>query len=165
MVDGGTVVFSVLPPAGDWTETNWPAMAVWSPTGDALYYRQGTDIWKWMSGATAQRFLKGVTWYYPTISPDGRFLAYAVDIPNYLHDVYLVDLAHGGSPKRIGSGAHNYPVFLNNSQLWLMAESLNTGCGDGSQLKPMVYNVISGTEAPSIIDWVYSAWPATSSNW
>ena len=166
VVEAGKVVFSVLPPAGkDWPENAWPAMAVWSPTAETLYYRQGTDIWKWSSGSGAQKFLPGVKWFYPTISPDGRWLAYAVEIPNFLHDVYVVDLAHGGTPQKIGPGAHNYPVFLNDSQLWLMAESLYTGCADNTELKPMVYNVVSRTEAPSIIDWVDSAWPATSSNW
>jgi hypothetical protein len=165
VLEGQTTVFSILPPTGDWTVEDFPAMAVWSPVSDTLFYRQDSDVWKWTPGSEPVRFLPGVRWLYPTISADGAHLAYAVTRPDYLHDVYLVDLAHGGSPKRVGTGSHNFPVFVNATQLWLMAEALDTGCADGSKWTPKIYNVVSGDEAGSIIDWTRFAWPATSSNW
>ena len=158
-------VLSILPPAGDWPEGANPAMAVWSPTSAALFYRVGADVWKWTAATGPEHYLPGVRWFYPTISADGAYLAYAVLRPDALHDVYVVDLTTGGSPKLVARGAHNYPVFVNATQLWVMAEALDTGCSDGSQLTPKIYNVISGDEAGSIIDWTRFAWPATSSNW
>jgi len=157
--------FSLLPPAGDWPEGANPAMAVWSPTSEMLYYRLGSDVWKWTPGSEPDLFLSGTRWFYPTISADGAHLAYAVLRPDALHDAYVVDLAHEGGPKLVGGGAHNYPAFVNASQLFLMAEALDTGCSDGSQLTPKIYNVITGDEAGSVIDAVRYAWPATSSNW
>jgi hypothetical protein len=163
--EGQSKVLSILPPAGDWPEGANPAMAVWSPTSETLLYRLGDDVWKWTAGADPAVFLPGVRWFYPTISADGAYLAYAVVRADALHDVYVVDLLHDGTPKLIGGGRHNYPVFVNATQLWLMAEALDTGCADSNQLTPKIYNVISGQEAGSIIDWTRFAWPATSSNW
>jgi hypothetical protein len=55
----------------------------------------------WKPGAKLQRFLTGVSWSYPTITPDGKHLAYELS-----GNVYLVDLTHVGiaSPKLIGKG-------------------------------------------------------------
>jgi len=158
-------VLQILPPDGDWPEGANPAMAVWSPTSETLFYRVGADVWKWTPATGPEQYLPGVRWFYPTISADGAYLAYAVARPDNSHDVYVVDLLHDGSPELIGGGRHNYPVFVNATQLWLMAEALDTGCADNNQLTPKIYNVISGQEAGSIIDWTRFAWPATSSNW
>ncbi|MDP9467742.1 MAG: hypothetical protein M3P32_03225 [Chloroflexota bacterium] len=164
VVEGETLVFSVIPPAGDWPFGANPAMAVWSPTSETLYYRQGTDVWKWAGGSTPERWLTGVTWYYPTISADGRYLAYVVMRPDGFHDAYLVDLAGGGSPEKIGGGGRNQPVFVNATQLWYRAEGPGEPCGP-SGVGPLIYNVVDGSESSSIIDFVFRVWPATSSNW
>jgi hypothetical protein len=80
-----------------------PAMTVWSPTSETLFYRQGGEIWKWTPAGGTQRYLTGVTWLRPTISPDKGHLA-SVPRPDGLHNVYLVDLARAGSQRLIGSG-------------------------------------------------------------
>jgi hypothetical protein len=159
---GQTAVLSVLPPAGGWAPGAQPATALWSPISETLFYHQGEDVWTWSPGSNPKRFLAGVNWLHPTITPDGANLAYSVARPDGSHDVYLVDLAHGGSPQVIGKGARNDPVFLNSTQLWYMTE-VPQGCtGPGG--KPLIYNVVDGSESPSIVDYVLGVWPATSSD-
>ena len=150
-----------LPPGG-WAQGTQPAMAVWSPTSETLYYRKDSGVWRWTAGAGATSFLPGVNWYYPTISADGNHLAYSVVRADGLHNVYLVDLAHGGSPQLIGKSARNLPAFLNSTQLWYRSEAQGI-CGPGGNA-PFIYDLADGSEAPSIIDFVGSVWPATSSN-
>ena len=78
-----------------------------------------------------------------------------------LHDVYLVDLAHGGGPARIGKGARTVPVFLNSTQFWYKTEGPSI-CGPGSN-QPLIYDITDGSESGSVIDQVQAVWPATSS--
>jgi hypothetical protein len=161
VLEGGQVKLSVTP-QGQWAQGAGPAMAVWSPTSETLYYRKAGSVMKWTPKTGAEVFLQGVAWYYPTISADGGHLAYAVVRADGLHNVFLIDLAHGGSPQEIGNGARNVPVFLNSTQLWYRSEGQGI-CGPGGNL-PLVYDVGDGSEAPSIIDFVGSVWPSTSAN-
>jgi hypothetical protein len=164
VVGGETIELSVIPPSAGWPPEAHPMMAVWSPTSETLYYRQGGDTWKWTDGPDPQLFLPNVSWINPTISADGAHLAYSVLRPDgLLHDVFLVDLAHGGTPQRIGDG-RRMPVFVNSSQLWFKSEATDYGCGGTLGEQPLIYNVVDGTEAPSIIEWVQKVWPSTSSN-
>jgi hypothetical protein len=161
VVEGETAVLSVLPPSAGWPQGAHPAMAVWSPTSETLYYRKGSDVWKWTAGSDPQPYLPGVNWSYPTITPDGGHLAYTAASPDGTPDTYLIDLAHGGSPQMIGKGARTSPVFLNSTQLWF--KPVDTGC-ISSLHQPLIYNIADGSEAPSIIDHVIAVWPSTSSN-
>jgi hypothetical protein len=161
VIDGETPVLSVAAPTDGWAQSAYPAMPVWSPTSETLYYRQGTDVWRWTAGGSPEIYLPGVSWYYPTITPDGAHLAYAVNRPDGLHDVYLVDLAHDGSPQLIGE-ARNQPVFLNATQLWYRSEGQGI-CGPSGD-EPLIYNLTDTSEAPSVIEQVLGVWPATSSN-
>ncbi|MEP7040523.1 MAG: hypothetical protein ABI864_03005 [Chloroflexota bacterium] len=158
-----TALLQVLPPTGGWSQGAQPAMALWSPTSEALYYRQGSDVWTWEPDSSPKRFLPGVSWLHPTISPDGTHLAYAVARRDGLHEVYLVDLAQGGSPQLIGNGARTQPVFLNSTQLWYATDTA-AGC-PGPSSNPLVYSFVDGSESSSVIDLVYGVWPTTSSNW
>jgi hypothetical protein len=107
-------------------------------------------------------FLPGVDWYRPTITPDGGHLAYAAPRPDGLFDVFLIDLANGGSPQPIAT-ARDGPVFLNDTQLWYKTPNIH-GCA-GSEQEPRIYDIADGVEFPSIIDRVFRVWPATSSNY
>jgi len=151
-------VLSLVPPGGVWAQ---PEMAVWSPTSEALFYRQNGDVWQWTQAAGPQRYLTGVDWYYPTFSPSGSHLAYSVPRSDGLHDIYLIDVAHGGSPQLI-KGARNFPVFLNSTQLWYWTEGQGI-CGPGLN-HPLVYDITDGSEAGTIVDQVTAVWPATSSS-
>lgn len=162
VLQGNKQVLSLVPPTAGWSPGAQPAMAVWSPTSQTLFYRQKGDVWQWTPAGGAQRYLPGVNWYYPTITPDGGHLAYAVVRSDGLHNVYLIDLANGGGPKLIGKGARNLPVFLNSSQLWYKSEAKGI-CGPGTN-QPLVYDITNASESTSVIDQVTAVWPATSSN-
>ena len=107
-------------------------------------------------GSEPEQFLPGVTWYQPTITPDGRHLAYLAE-----GGMYLVDLASDPIPRLIRSEGVQ-PVFLNSTQLWFLAPAPG-GCAAFPDA-PMVYNIGDSSVAPSVIDQVYGVWPATSSN-
>jgi hypothetical protein len=158
----GTRTMLRVVPNGRWTLGMQPAMAVWSPTSETLYYRKAGSVWKWTAAGGAQVFLQGVAWYYPTISADGSHLAYAVLRSDGRHDVYLVDLAAIASPVRIGA-ARTRPIFLNASQIWYKSESQGP-CGPGGD-KSLLYDLTDNSESASIIDQPFAAWPATSSNY
>ena len=87
-------------------------------------------------------------------------MAYSVGASDGLHDVYLVDLAHGGLPQLIGE-RRNLPVFLNSTQLWYMSEGQDI-CGPGVD-EPLIYSLGDSSESPSVYR-VLGVWPATSSN-
>ncbi len=160
VLEGNKQVLSVVPPGGGWPKGTQPEMAVWSPAADTLYYRQNGDVWWWTQAAGAQLYLPGVNWYYPTFSPSGSHLAYAVPRSDGFHDIFLIDLEHKGSPQLIKSN-RNFPVFLNSTQLWYWSEGQGI-CGPGID-HPLVYDITNGSEAASIIDFVTAVWPATSS--
>jgi hypothetical protein len=160
---GDQAALRIAPDSGPWATGAQPAMAVWSATSDTLYYRKGTDVVKWRPAAGPQSFLPGVSWYDPTISPDGRHLAYAEVGTDFLHTVSMVDLPPTGRPNQIGNGRRNLPAFLNARQLWFKSD--NPGpCGSGGN-QSLIYDLTDASESPSIIDWPVSVWPATSSNY
>jgi hypothetical protein len=156
--EGEMAELSLVPPSGGWPEDEHPAQAVWSPTSDTLYYRQGGDVWQWTSARGASVFLPGVNWYYPTLTPDGSHIAYVL-VGDGQYTVYLIDLTTGAGPQLIGQ-AREKPVFLNDAQLWFTIPSA-AGCVTGGG-EPLIYSIIDRSESPSIIDRVLQVWPATS---
>ncbi len=161
VLQGQQQVLSLVPPSGGWPAGAQPEMAVWSPTTETLFYRQKGDVWKWTAAGGVQRYLPGVNWYYPTFSASGNHLAYSVERSDGLHDTYLIDVAHGGSPQLIGKGPRNLPVFLNATQLLYRTEAPGI-CGPGGNL-PIIFDITDGSETSSAIDQVFAVWPATSS--
>ena len=158
---GGQGVLRISAPAAGWGAAG-PKMAVWAPASETLYYAWAKDVWRWTPQQGAQRFLTGVSWYYPTISADGRYLAYATVDAAGLHTVYLDDLYAGTAPRAIGAGHRDLPVFLNSTQLWYRTEGQGV-CGPGGD-QPRVYDVTDGSESASLVQMPVAVWPATSSN-
>jgi len=167
VIDGMQERFTLTPPAGGWARGAEPSMPVWSPVADTLYYQQNGDIWNWTPATGARRFLPGVSWCYPTLSKDGRYLAYGALRPDGLYNVNLLDLTSGQAPHAIGKGPRNMPAFLNSNLLWYQAWSY-AQCGEGGSAfrptlvgQPFIYDTTDGSEVPSLIDQVYELWPAT----
>lgn len=160
---GAKQVLAVRPPGAGWPKgvASQPMMAVWSPTTQTLFYRQNGSVLQWTQAGGKQLYLKGISWYYPTFSPDGSHLAYSVLRSDGLHNTYVVDVAHGGSPKLIGKGPRNLPVFLNSTQIFYWSEG-NGICGPGVNQR-LVYDITDGSESSTVIDGVSHIWPATSS--
>ncbi|HEX5578266.1 MAG TPA: hypothetical protein VFY43_01220 [Candidatus Limnocylindria bacterium] len=155
-------VFMFRPPHSGWPMNDHPAQPVWSPVSETLYYRRTGSVWKWTPSGGERLFLPDVFWQFPSISPDGRYLAYAVlreDGVN--HDAYLLDLERGGAPRLIGEN-RNLPTFLTPTQLWLKTET-GTGCISDHRPEPIIYDINEGAESRSIIQNLRFVWPATSS--
>ena len=156
--DQGSVV--ATPPAGGWPAGKAPQMALWSPTREELYWSQGGDAWRWTRDKGRQRFLPGVTWFAPTISADGRFLAYVAGDATGVGDAYVVDLQGALRPRKIAAAATS-TRFLDATHLWfLTGEAMGDCTSVGST--PMIYDVAAGATRDSDIPAVLSAWPATS---
>jgi Tol biopolymer transport system component len=136
-------------------------MPVWSVTDEVLYYRRDGSVWRWTPSDGEQLFLEGVGWQFPTMSPDGRYLAYVVPQDDGSHSAFLIDLQDGGSPALIGE-QRTMPVFLTATQLWFKSEH-GAGCVFQEE-EELIYDINESAESRSIIDSVRGVWPATSSN-
>jgi hypothetical protein len=167
--DSSQVPLKLTPPTNGWARGAEPSMPVWSSVNDILYYQQNGQIWSWTPATGARQFLPGVSWCYPTLSADGRFMAYGALRPDGLYDVALLDLTAAQAAHPIGKGLlRNLPAFLNSNLLWFQAWS-HPQCGesvDGNAQvravgRPLIYDTSDGSEAPTVIDQVYELWPAT----
>jgi hypothetical protein len=160
VVDGDRAAVVAAPPSGGWAAGQAPQMAVWSPAQEELFWSQGGDAWRWTPDTGKKRVLRGVTWFDPTISADGRWLAYAAGQDGGPGDLFVWDLHAAGAPKKIASSASS-PRFLDATQLWyLTGESMGDCTGTAST--PVVDDLRTGRVAASDIPAVLSAWPATS---
>lgn len=139
---------------------NVPAVPLWAPRGDTLYYVRGGDAWQWTPDGGAQPFIRGYTWGSVTISPDGRYLAFARwDAKKHIDDTYLVDLTASAEPSLIAR-RRDAPRFLTDTQLWLQPEPASGGCVGLAPPPPAIYDINEDAESPSIIRRVWSTWPA-----
>ena len=162
-VEGLEKVFVFRPPYSGQYGADAPAMPVWSPIEDALFYRRAGSVYRWTPDRGEDLYLDGVSWRYPTISPDGRYLAYEVTREAGIQDVYLIDLQSQGRPELIGRD-RKMPVFITDTQLWWRSVITDHGCA-GGESEPLIYDINEGAESRSIIDQVRYVWPATSSNY
>jgi hypothetical protein len=159
---GRETQLSIVPPHVEWAQGNEPYMAVWSPVSPTLYWSRTGSIWRWTPEGGQQKFIADVAWFDPTISADGRYLAYSAYTADSKSHVFLVDLTAGAVPRRIGDGQRAKPRFLNSTQLWYEVGGAGGCTGPGDPYR--VYNVTNGSEDGSVIEYVQAAWPATSAN-
>jgi hypothetical protein len=159
--DGSKSVLSIAPPDdGRWADGRHPAMALWAPDSETLYYRKGQNVYRWEPGSEPTVFLNGVRWYDPTFSGDGRWLAFSTYREDGASDVHLIDLMAGSSePIRVAKGA-GAPIFLSATLLWYQSE--DAGCV-GPEVQPRLYDTVTGMTSETDITGVFSAWPGTSS--
>jgi hypothetical protein len=158
IVEGGAVRFTLRPPAAGWPGNDFVDWAMWSRTSTTLFFSRAAGVFEWTPADGAQLLLPGVRWRYPTMSPDGRYLAYAVPRSETLRDVYLVDLARGTQPELLHTD-RTIPRFLNSQQLWY-AVSSQLGCVPlaGSS---KVYDILDRAEYASDIQRVSGVWSPT----
>ena len=152
--------FMFRPPRGGWPLNEQPAQPVWSPTDEALYYRRAGSVWQWTPAGGEQLFLPDVFWQSPTISPDGRYLAYSVPEDGGSADTFLIDLYEGVAPELVGPNRGS-PVFLTATQMWVV-EATGSGCVSAGVPQRLIYDINEAAESNSIIDSVLRVWPATN---
>jgi hypothetical protein len=116
--------------AGDKIGYSFVTMAAWSRTADRLYYRDQAGVHTWDPPRTVGTMSAGLTWFSPSVSPDGRFLAYAVNMTDQPH-VEVRDLVT--NDVRVIRGARGAPFFVTNSQLFVAEYAPSTQQGPGVQ--------------------------------
>jgi hypothetical protein len=158
--DGTTASVLSKPPSGGWAAGKAPQMAVWSPRQEELYWSQGGDAWRWTPDMGMERSVRGVTWFDPTFSADGRYLAYIVGDANGVGDLYLWDMQSAARPAKV-AGSATTPRFLDATQLWYLS---GEAMGECTSIAPTahIHDAASGATRDSDIPVVLSAWPATS---
>ena len=156
MAKGAEANLEVMPPyEGSIDSAPIPMFPVWSPVAEVLFYRLGNDVMRWTPEGGPELFLSDSPWFHPSMTADGRYLAYVVD-----SDLYLIDFASDPEPQLIRSDVLR-PVFLNGAQIWF-EELSEAGCVT-SERQFRIYDVRTGAEAPSIVELVDGVWPQTSS--
>ena len=158
IASGADSELEVSPPVeGERDPATIPTFPVWSPIADELFFRMGDDVMRWTSETGPELFLADTPWFHPTITADGRYLAYTVD-----SDLYLIDFTTDVTPQLIREDVKQ-PVFVNDSQLWFV-DATGPGCATDDVPAERIYDVRDGSESPSVIKYVQGVWPQTSSN-
>lgn len=153
-------LYAEVPPPGGWTNLQQPNMAIWSPVEDKLYFSKQNAVWTWTPSGGASQLRAGLSWYYPSMSPDGKRLAYEAWGPNFTSPtVHLMDPVAGTDIAQIGSAPSELPTFLGNDLLWFRTQA--GGCGP-NDFKSYVYDFRDNSLSGSIVDWVSATWPGTS---
>jgi len=135
-------------------------MAAWSRQTDRLYYRDHAGVHTWDPPATVGTFAAGLSWFFPSISPDGRFVAYAVNLREQPH-VEVRDLV--SNKVTVIPGTRGSPLFITANVLFEAEYGLGQP-GPGPPSVPTARNFIfdlrTNVETPisgSIIPTDY--WP------
>jgi hypothetical protein len=159
VIDGPSVGTLASPPAAGWKAGTAPQMALWSPVQEELFWSQGGAVWRWTPDMGKKEMLDGVTWFSPTFSADGRYLAFTTEPESGTGDIYLWDLRAAGGPRTVAAGGA--PRFLDGTHLWYLTGEVMGDCTGGPQT-PTIYDVTTGSTTDSDVQAVLSAWPATS---
>jgi len=134
-------------------------MAVWSPVSGQLFYLQQGNVWRWSTATGAVRFRTGVSWIDPTISPDGKRIAYGVRGPTGGSIVHIIDAATGADLGAVSTDARSHPFFLTDDLIWVRGDQ--QGCAAGNR-STFVFDLRDQTETQSSLAQVWATWPSTS---
>jgi hypothetical protein len=136
-------------------------MAAWSRTSDRLYYRDSEGVHSWDAPISVAPMAAGLAWYTPSISPDGRFVAYTVNYDTK-PQVEVRDLA--SNTVRALPGMRAKPLFVSGSKLVEGTFEPNHQQGPGTpypvQTGSVVFDLNTGVETrlPVAINPIDS-WP------
>jgi Tol biopolymer transport system component len=97
------------------SKDRWDALGSWSPDGKLLAFMTERDeranIWVLPKGGEARPlFPSGFDQWYPEISPDGRWLAYATNEPGRF-EIFVRRLDGSGSAKQVSVDGGSEPVW------------------------------------------------------
>src|SRR5258708_2191883 len=116
--------------AGDKIGSSFHTMAAWSRTSDRLYYRDAAGVHSWDPPATLGTLASGLIWYSPSVSPDGRDVAYTVS-PDTGPHVEVRDLVT--NTVRVLLGTRAAPFFVSSTTLVVGTYEASTQQGLGYQ--------------------------------
>jgi hypothetical protein len=137
------------------------AMSVW--TGVGFYFQDATGVEVWRAGVVS-RFLPGVTWIRPSASANGREIVYATRDAGGMHHTFVADTTNAQVRDiKAGRGA---PLFVSPEVIWYAGEracATADNCPAGYHYlgsgKDYVYDLRTGTESDSGIDFINDVWP------
>ena len=137
-------------------------MATWSKRY-LYFYDNGLDIVRFFQPGTTVLGGVGLSpqWIQPSSSPDGRYIAYTSQLSSGAHHVRLWDTT--SSDNALSPGPRVGAVFLSQDLIWYAEEtpcqSICPMGGPAQTGKTFIYELSSGTEAASVISFVYDSWP------
>jgi hypothetical protein len=144
--------------AGDKISSPFHTMAAWSRTTDRLYYRDAAGVHTWDPPATVGTLVGGLAWFSPSVSPDDRYVAYAVSIDTQPH-VEVRDLV--SSTVRVVPGTRAAPFFVSDTRLLVGAyEPSAQSILPFTQTGSVVIDLTTGVETPiPVVSNVIDYWP------
>lgn len=96
-----------------------PTMATWSADGARMYLRTVDGARVWLSETGRSDSLRGgARWFNPTVSPDGKLLAYDTGSDRSGVRVRVLDLKSRSTKVVAGAGRFK-PVFASGRALWV----------------------------------------------
>lgn len=159
----GTLVW--VPPtaltSGDKIGASFVTMTAWSRTGDRLYYRDAGGVHSWDPPSTVAAVATGLAWFSPTVSPDGKLVAYTVNLDAQPH-VEVRDLVT--NKVRTLPGIRGAPFFVSSTTLIVGVYEPSNQQGPGtlpySPTGAVLYDLNTGVETH--LFWVINPidyWP------
>lgn len=136
-------------------------MATWSSQVSTLYWHDAEGIESWDPHAGSGIFIKGLTWYRPSVSPNGRLIAYtALDAQSKPH-IEVRDLA-AGTVRILPGTMRADPMFWSDTVLLQRGSSANVGApGPPYFSSGRVYAVDLSTNRESLMPFAapLDRWP------
>jgi hypothetical protein len=142
-------------------------MVAWSHQTDHLYYRDQAGVHVWDPSGTVSTMVTGLAWYSPSVSPDDRFIAYALNVGGQPH-IEVRDLI--SSSVRVIPGTLGQPILLTDDELIESHFVPNTqGLGPPYHSTGVyVLNLVTNAETPLLVNpavspfsspFVIDTWP------
>jgi hypothetical protein len=153
--DGAVVWASPSGPL-DFQSPGFATMAVWSQGVDRLYFRDGTGVRRWDPSGTVTTPVPGLRWYEPSISPDGRTIAYMVLDAQANPHVELIDL-QTLKTRALPSPLRRGPHFA--SAVLLLYGAAYANGPPGAAPGVFAYNLSTGLETALPYDILLDVWP------
>jgi hypothetical protein len=149
---------SALHPTG---KGQFVTMAAWLHQADRFFYRDAAGVQTWDQPSTDGTIYPGLGWYSPSISPDDRSVAYAVDLDAQPH-VEVRELTTKAF--RVIPGIRGSPFFVGANMLFVAEYAPSTQPGPGVQAysptgRAFVFDLRTDTETPVPIFDPIDFWP------
>lgn len=95
-----------------------PTMGTWTPDGSAVFFRIERGARAWLSaGGTLRGIPRSPRWYNPTVSPNGRLVAFDTGPSDPGVRVRLLDM-RSGELTNFSRRGRALPVFATNRTVW-----------------------------------------------
>jgi hypothetical protein len=149
----GAVVWAS--PSSDVQAPGFATMAVWSRGVDRLLFRDVNGVRRWDPAGTVTTLVPGLRWYEPSISPDGRTIAYEVLDTQSNPRVQVLDL-QSLTVQALPSSFRWHPMFASAGLLLYVKADGNGMPGQGL----LAYNLTTRVETALPYAMLLDAWPS-----